>query len=124
MATARYQHSATLLPNGQVLVAGGFTTGSAPIASAELYTPASFDGGSGDAGPSSRDGGSADAGASANDSGFTDGGSSLPDSGVADAGGQAPRTYAVGCDCNASPAGAWILWALVAAAICCRNRFR
>ncbi len=34
MATARYAHSATLLPNGQVLVAGGFS------ASAELYDPA------------------------------------------------------------------------------------
>jgi len=40
MATARYGHTATLLPNGQVLVTGGnnFTTGY--LASAELYDPA------------------------------------------------------------------------------------
>ena len=40
--TARYDHTATLLPNGEVLVAGGFGTGgSGPvaIASAELYNP-------------------------------------------------------------------------------------
>ena len=35
MATARYQHTATLLQNGQVLVAGGDDTG----VSAELYDP-------------------------------------------------------------------------------------
>ena len=39
MATARYHHTATLLPNGQVLVAGGFNSGIA-LASAELYDPA------------------------------------------------------------------------------------
>jgi len=37
--TARHHQTATLLPNGMVLVAGGFDTGA--IASAELYDPAS-----------------------------------------------------------------------------------
>ena len=37
--TARYRHTATLLPNGKVLVAGGFN--SLILASAELYDPAS-----------------------------------------------------------------------------------
>ena len=37
--TARDQHTATLLPNGKVLVAGGMAT--ARLASAELYDPAS-----------------------------------------------------------------------------------
>jgi N-acetylneuraminic acid mutarotase len=44
MSTAREAHTATLLPNGQVLVAGGeaFINGSPVIfASAELYNPAS-----------------------------------------------------------------------------------
>ena len=36
LATARYLHTATLLPNGQVLVAGG---GFPELASAELYDP-------------------------------------------------------------------------------------
>ncbi len=36
MATARDQHTVTLLPNGQVLVASGIRTGTA-----ELYDPAS-----------------------------------------------------------------------------------
>jgi len=43
MATARWGHSATLLPDGEVLVAGGSTSakGSAPTAEAELYNPTS-----------------------------------------------------------------------------------
>jgi WD40 repeat protein len=40
MATARQHHSATLLPDGKVLVAGGHD-GSGFISSAELYDPAS-----------------------------------------------------------------------------------
>lgn|GEM_PF-1238030 len=39
MTTARYQHTATLLPNGQVLAAGGRNCARNPLASAELYTP-------------------------------------------------------------------------------------
>jgi uncharacterized repeat protein (TIGR03803 family) len=48
MTTARYNHTATLLPNGEVLVAGGYelysgTNGGGanadPLASAELYNP-------------------------------------------------------------------------------------
>ena len=38
--TGRYFHTATLLPNGMMLVAGGFSTGGAST-SAELYDPAS-----------------------------------------------------------------------------------
>ena len=38
LATARLYHTATRLPSGQVLVAGGFD-GSGALASAELYTP-------------------------------------------------------------------------------------
>ena len=38
--TARDGHTATLLPNGKVLVAGGYVTRGA-LASAELYDPAS-----------------------------------------------------------------------------------
>src|SRR5436190_1071389 len=39
LATARASHSATLLPNGQLLVVGGYD-GSGALASAELYDPA------------------------------------------------------------------------------------
>jgi hypothetical protein len=38
MATKRFEHSATLLPNGMLLVAGGYVTTS-PTNSAELYAP-------------------------------------------------------------------------------------
>jgi N-acetylneuraminic acid mutarotase len=40
MTTARMNHTATLLPSGEVLVAGGYT-GSATTATAEVYNPAS-----------------------------------------------------------------------------------
>ena len=40
MSTARNEHTATLLPNGQVLVAGGQGCYLGPCASAELYDPA------------------------------------------------------------------------------------
>ena len=39
--TGREHHTATLLPNGQVLVAGGFNSTSGDLASAELFNPAS-----------------------------------------------------------------------------------
>lgn len=39
MTTARAEHTATLLPNGKVLIAGGATEGFQPLASAELYDP-------------------------------------------------------------------------------------
>jgi len=39
--TARFNHTATLLPNGKVLVAGGVDSSGNPVASAELYNPAS-----------------------------------------------------------------------------------
>jgi hypothetical protein len=41
MATARYQHTATLLNNGKVLVAGGWKIGVGPLSSAEIYDPVS-----------------------------------------------------------------------------------
>ncbi len=41
LATARHTHSATLLPDGQVLVAGGLDADVSPLASAELYEPTS-----------------------------------------------------------------------------------
>ena len=40
MATGRQQHTATLLPNGKVLIAGGYD-GTSSLSSAELYDPAS-----------------------------------------------------------------------------------
>ncbi len=38
MTTARINHTATLLPNGKVLIAGG-TDGTSPLASAEIFDP-------------------------------------------------------------------------------------
>ena len=40
MTTAREDHTATLLNNGQVLVTGGVNTAGATLTSAELYNPA------------------------------------------------------------------------------------
>jgi hypothetical protein len=37
LGTARYSHTATLLPNGKVLVAGGSVTSMSSLASAEIY---------------------------------------------------------------------------------------
>jgi hypothetical protein len=39
MTTSRFEDTATLLPNGQVLVTGGHTSNAGVTASAELYTP-------------------------------------------------------------------------------------
>src|SRR5262245_50795836 len=40
LATARQQHTATLLPDGRVLVAGGTDSNGVVLSSAELYDPA------------------------------------------------------------------------------------
>src|SRR5437773_11655654 len=40
LVTARFGHTATLLPNGQVLVAGGLGSDFTALAAAELYDPA------------------------------------------------------------------------------------
>ncbi len=39
MTTLRQVHTVTLLPDGKVLVAGGFNNASGTLKSAELYTP-------------------------------------------------------------------------------------
>ena len=39
MSIHRYYHTATMLPNGKVLIAGGQTDGYVPVATAELYDP-------------------------------------------------------------------------------------
>ena len=42
LAVARYDHTATLLPNGKVLVAGGYNDAAGGyLSTAELYDPAS-----------------------------------------------------------------------------------
>src|SRR5437879_3142062 len=41
LATTRYTHTATRLQNGKVLIAGGYNTNtSSPLASTEIYNPA------------------------------------------------------------------------------------
>jgi hypothetical protein len=103
LGTARFWHTATLLPSGKVLVAGGDCTNAPPRASAELYDPvngvgckpvARPDGGaSGDAGLEAADGGSADASEAAR----TDAGSGL--------GASATGLVSRGCDCAIGGAG-------------------
>src|SRR5207244_3104903 len=41
LATARFYHTATLLPNGKVLITGGVVSFNNALASAELYDPVS-----------------------------------------------------------------------------------
>ena len=42
LSTARQVHTATLIPNGMVLIAGGFTDANPGLTSAEIYQPATF----------------------------------------------------------------------------------
>jgi uncharacterized protein (TIGR03437 family) len=42
MTTGRHQHTATLLPDGSVLIAGGYSTWPSPTASAEIYRPSAM----------------------------------------------------------------------------------
>jgi hypothetical protein len=42
MTTARYSQTATLLPNGRVLVAGGAESDGQALSSAELFDPAAL----------------------------------------------------------------------------------
>src|SRR5262249_12053102 len=44
MVVARGGHTATLLPNGKVLIAGGYTTGQVCLDSAELFDPSANNG--------------------------------------------------------------------------------
>ena len=46
LGTGRRNHTATLLPNGKVLAAGGYDSGGTALSSAELYTPADTGAGS------------------------------------------------------------------------------
>ena len=41
MTSSRYQHTAILLDDGQVLVAGGYNASSSSLTSAEIYNPSS-----------------------------------------------------------------------------------
>ena len=40
MSVSRFYHTATLLPDGRVLVSGGATDDTVPLSSAEIYDPA------------------------------------------------------------------------------------